>query len=364
MKILHIINNLNTGGAEKLLLDILPLFKNYNIDADLLILNPQSTPFLEILKQCFTGHIYQSPITNLYSPLQLIYIRKILKQHYDIIHVHLFPSLYWAALAMIGHRQNTSLIFTEHSTYNRRLNNIFWRWIDRLIYRQYDAIIAITPQVKQALIHKLSIPSTKINVIWNGIHLEQFSFPESLNFSVLPPLSKKNTVLIQISRFRPEKDQDTLIRALAVLPKHYLLLLVGEGPRLPLCQELAHSLGLTDRVHFLGTRMDIPALLHNADIVIQSSHWEGFGLSAVEGMAAGKPVIASDVAGLRDIVAGAGLLFPKGDAQALANQIKLLSSPSKYQKIAEQCQLRAKIFHISNMMDSIVALYRKYNKYS
>lgn len=82
------------------------------------------------------------------------------------------------------------------------------------------------------------------------------------------------------------------------------------------------------------------------------SHWEGLSLSSVEGMASGRPFVASDVDGLREVVDGAGVLFPHGDHEALAHSIQeLCENPELYKQVAQRCQERAKQFDISIMAE-------------
>lgn len=357
MKVLHIINSLHTGGAEKLLADSLPIYKEYGVETDLLLLNSDDTPFLQSLKSKFTGQIFYTHSHSYYAPAQLWHIRKYLKSDYDIIHCHLFPVLYWTALAKLLGNNQQKMIFTEHNTENRRLNNLAFLQVDKFIYRYYDKVTAITPQVKQVLIDKLHLPNQKVEVIYNGIDVEKFAIATSYQKSMF--FDDTDTIIIQVSRFQTQKDQQTVIHALSDLPENYKLLLVGDGKLKNDCQALVDKLSLQHRVKFLGVRMDVPALLKTADIVVQSSHWEGFGLAAVEGMAAGKPLIASDVAGLRDIVKDYGLLFEQGNAKELVSKILQLQDNNFYDDIAKKCAQRAGDFHILKMVEENIKLYRR-----
>ena len=111
-------------------------------------------------------------------------------------------------------------------------------------------------------------------------------------------------------------------------------------------------------VRFLGLRTDIPQLLQAADIIVMSSHWEGFGLVAVEGMASGRPFIASDVDGLREVVGQAGVLFPRGDDEALAQTIRqLCEHPDEYREVALRCQEKAQQYDISVTASKYLELY-------
>ena len=125
-------------------------------------------------------------------------------------------------------------------------------------------------------------------------------------------------------------------------------------------EALVESLHLTDRVRFLGLRTDIPNVLKAADIICMSSHWEGLSLSNVEGMSGGKPFIASDVNGLREVTKGYGLLFPHEDDKALAETIERLQQDADYYKTtAERCLLRARQFDIGKMVAGYEAVYHK-----
>ncbi|CQB86056.1 Mannosylfructose-phosphate synthase [Chlamydia trachomatis] len=359
MKVLHVINSLYTGGAERLLVDSLPIYASNGIDVDLFLLTGADAPFLKELRRSFTGNIYISKANSLYSVKQLTEISNCIKKgYYDIIHGHLFPVLYWLSILKKLGKIDAKLVFTEHNTENRRINSIIFRQIDKPIYKSFDAITAITPQVKNVLTSKLGISKNKIHVIYNGIDLSRFHHEEdTLHNCNRNPL--KQTTLIQISRFTGQKDQDTLIKAFSKLDKRYKLLLVGDGPRKSICEEVAKQLKIEDRVEFLGVRMDVPDLILSSDIVIQSSHWEGFGLTAIEGMAAGKPVIASDVPGLSELVNHFGLVFDKGNVQDLTNKILQLEDKHIKEKIVENCLRRAEQFSIKSMVSNISNLYKQ-----
>jgi len=169
----------------------------------------------------------------------------------------------------------------------------------------------------------------------------------------------KKIIIIQVSGFREEKDQATVIRAMQYLPENTQLFLVGDGTTRSRCEQLVKELDLSGKVLFLGIRTDVPELLKSSDIVVVSSHWEGFGLTAVEGMAAGKPVIASNVPGLNNVVNGAGLLFTHEDEKDLAEKIKsLIDNVDFYNKIVDNCRERAKLYDINTMVDRYIELYK------
>ena len=123
---------------------------------------------------------------------------------------------------------------------------------------------------------------------------------------------------------------------------------------------MAERLGVSARAHFLGMRSDIDRLWSIADVGVMSSQWEGFGLAAVEGMAYAKPVIASNVPGLADVVQFGELLFTPDDEQALANRVmRLYSDATERQRLGELCKERAQQYDINNMVDSYIDFYNK-----
>lgn len=359
MRILQVINSLATGGAEKLLIESVPLFNKNGIQVDVLVLNGNDQPFLEKLKKDNCCKIINIGKSAIYNPLLILKIIPFLKK-YDVIHVHLFPSLYWVAIAKMISFSKVKLIYTEHSTSNRRRNSKIFSVIDKIIYSQYNTIIVITQEVVNNLKKHLKKDFIdKFQLIQNGVNLEEIKNSKGIEKATFFD-DEKAKIIIQVARFFEPKDQKTIIKSLLYLPKDVKLLLVGEGDSKIECENLAKSLNLQDRILFLGIRMDVLSLLKTADIIVLSSKHEGLSLSCIEGMASGKPFIASNVTGLKEVVANYGLLFPSGDAKMLANHIsELLNDNAYYSKIANACTLKAKEYNINTMISHYIKLYEK-----
>lgn len=223
------------------------------------------------------------------------------------------------------------------------------------MYGRYDKVVCISELTKKNLLQHIGDSfEDKCVVIYNGIDITTFA-----NSSSPLPNGKK---ILMVSAFREQKDQKTLIRAMKELPSEYILELAGGGEErlITECKQLVQELHLDERVKFLGVRTDIPALLNAANVVVLSSHYEGLSLSSLEGMASGRPFVASDVEGLRDIVGGYGVLFPHEDATALANEIRRLCEDELYAKeVAVRCQERARMFDIEAMVQNYLDLYQK-----
>lgn len=359
MRILHVINSLATGGAEKLLLESCTVYQQKGIEVHVLLLNGVSHPFLEQLKENQTCTIHSLGNGSVYNPVLLIKIIPFLKK-FDSVHVHLFPSLYWVALAHAISFSKTKLVYTEHSTTNNRRGNPIFKVLDRWMYSRYSSIVAITPQVLENLKAHLKFKDeNRFQIIQNGLNLSQIQSAQPyLKTDFFEDVNAK--IIIQVARFFEPKDHATLIKSLSFLPENYKLLLVGDGVLKPNLEALVSQLELQNRVRFLGVRTDVLSLLKTADVIVLSSKYEGLSLSCIEGMASGKPFVASEVPGLMEVVKEAGVLFPLGDEKALANEIiKLMEDEFYYNKIVAQCISKSNEYDIEKMIDQYLNLYTK-----
>lgn len=364
MKVLHIINNLGSGGAEKLLEDLIPLMnKMENVEVDILLLTDEKNVFHDsLINKGVKVDVIK--YRNMYDIRNVFEIKKyIVDGGYDIVHSHIFPTQYWVAFSrlFIGNKK-VKFITTEHSTHNRRREKFYFRPIDKLIYSQYDTIISITEKTRDNLIDWIDPKHKKIDkhvVIENGVDIAKIkaALPYKKN-ELINGITENTKLICMVGRFSEAKDQPTLIRAVSRLPEDIHLVLVGEGPLKKENEELAEELDMSDRVHFLGFREDIPRILKTVDIVVLSSYWEGLSLSSIEGMASGKPFLASKVAGLEEVVGNIGLLFNQGDIDSLANLIKeLFDDPSLYASIVNRCILKANEYSIEDVIANIINNY-------
>ena len=356
MKILHIINSLLIGGAEKLLVDELPIMARQE-HIELLVLNGKNSPFMEkMIKQGILIHEINT-WGGIYNPVNIFYLRKYIKQ-FDIIHVHLFPSQYWVSIAKLLFGGRAQIVTTEHSTSNKRFNHRLTMMIDRCIYKQYKYIFCISEGVRRAMEAHLNGKQNKaLVVVPNGIDTKRFLSAEPISRKELH-LTDRDVFILQVARFGEQKDQDCLIRALTYLPNNYVAVFAGDGDRLKVCQQLACQLNVINRCRLLGNRTDISNLWASADIGVMSSHWEGFGLSAVECMAARKPILVSNVEGLSEVVGNEELCFTVGDAKSLAQKVRqLMANPDKYKALSEYCYLQAQKFDISKTVNHYLSYY-------
>lgn len=360
MKILQVITSLQIGGAEKLVAEISPMLRDKGHKVDVLAFTGVGPNFINLLEEKGVKVYTFGNGNKVYNPVFILKLAKMMKR-YDIIHTHNTASQLFAALGSLVNKK-CHLVTTEHNTYNRRRAISLFKYIDRWMYSHYERIICISDQAEINM--RDFLPRTKgICTIYNGVNVQIFHAAKPIEG--LHP--KNKTVVVMVAAFRPQKDQKTLIKAFSQLPtEHYELWIVGDGE---LHDELHAYVNRThpnksetdgiisyDNIRFFGNRSDVPQILNSADIVVMSSHYEGLSLSSVEGMAVGKPFIASDVDGLREVVNGYGVLVPHEDYTILASEIMRLSENKEYyQQIATKCWERAQMFDIQKMVN----LYNK-----
>ena len=169
--------------------------------------------------------------------------------------------------------------------------------------------------------------------------------------------------LVMVARFEGQKDQRTLIRALAGLPQYpWELDLIGDGPLIPEIAALCSELGVSERVHFSGQVLDVETRLADAQVFLLISNWEGFPRSILEAMRAGLPVVASAVGGIEESVhdGETGFVVPRGNVDTLRARIEqLFLDPALRQRLGAHGRERyERYFTLPHTVDGTFAVYR------
>jgi len=356
VRLLQVINTLEPAGAEVLLRDITLRLAHRGFETEVYLLRSTGGPLEQSLADAGIA-TYRPPVGTVRSPRQAVALARHLRAHrYDVIHAHLFPAQLWVALAARLAAIPTRLITTEHSTHTRRRRFLF-KPLDGWMYGRYRHVVCVSESVAQALAGWLPATGPRLSIIPNGVDVERFVAAEPVEREDL--LTCDAPIIMMVGRLDPEKDQRTLLLALTHVEGAHLVL-VGNGSTQGELERLAAELGIAGRTHFLGSRGDVERLLKVADIYVQSSHWEGFGMAALEAMASGAPVVASRIPGLADVVNSAGVLFEPENAEDLAQQLRaLLNDPARRAELAKQGRARADEFGIERTVECYDALYRE-----
>jgi glycosyltransferase involved in cell wall biosynthesis len=281
----------------------------------------------------------------------------------DILHCHNFGALYYGALAGFLAR-TPSVIYTAHGP--KFPGGTRRAWFQRLPLT--DRIVAVSEFVRESAIESAGINPKKVVTIYNGIETERFLTPRKRPAEEIKRgigIEKAGAVIGTVARLSPEKDHFTLLEAFGRLTKgsdNAFLVVVGDGEMLAALERRAGELGVRESVVFLGNRRDIPELLSVFDVFALSSKEEGLGITLLEAMGSGIPVIATRVGGIPEIVENGvtGLLVSPESPEQLADGITwLLEHREETRAIVKAGfqQIRTR-FSVENMIRKYEGLYR------
>jgi glycosyltransferase involved in cell wall biosynthesis len=252
----------------------------------------------------------------------------------DVIHAFLF----WANVAsrVLGKLLGVPILissYRDREIWHGRLHLM----IDCLTARWADAVTCCSEAVRQFVTSRLGGEEKKFVTIPNGIDVDRFEVRTTRTKSDLGLCADLPVIGTVCRLVEPKKGLSVLLHALGRLAQQSAtprcqLLIVGDGPALDHLRRLSDQLGIAPWVVFAGMRRDVPSLLPLMDVFVLPSAYEGFGISIIEAMAAGRPVVATAVGGIPDIVVHGetGLLVPPADPAALASAVDtLLTNPRK-----------------------------------
>jgi len=238
------------------------------------------------------------------------------------------------------------------------------RWLYRLGARIVDGVIAVSDATARSFRETVGRVDDKVTVVCNAVDLDRYPAPiDRAKVRAELGFGPSAHLMTMVGTFKRQKGHRYLVAAAAALAPRFPtlhILLVGDGGLADRVREQVRAAHVSDHVHFLGTRRDVPELLSASDSFVLPSLWEGLPVALTEAMASGLPVIATDVSGTSQIVTDgeSGLLVPPGDEEALAEAIdRLLSDPalasemaaSGRERIAASYGARAQAEHLADL---------------
>jgi glycosyltransferase involved in cell wall biosynthesis len=243
------------------------------------------------------------------------------------------------------------------------------RVVNAFAFRWASAVIANSKSVVYSLTHDDRVDPGRVTLVPNFVDDTAFQAPdEPLRRRLLRELGipEDGRLIGIIASLRPIKNHDILIRALALLIRDVptaRLVVVGAGESRASLESLADELHVRENVSFTGVRSNAPNLHHLFEVSVLCSRTEGFPNSVVEAMAAGRPVVGTDVVGIRDAVRHeeTGLLVPPGDPVALAAALRrLLNDPDLARRMGEQGRTWARqAFRSAAALTPLQSLYER-----
>ena len=377
VRLLLVITGLGTGGATNVVLDIARHF-NGHPDFDVEILTgPTQAGRSDLSHRAdelgVTIRVVPSLVNRIdpVSNLRAVWdIRRVMVQgNYDIVHTHSSVAGVVGRLAaraagvpvVIHHVHGWGL----HAGMSRGVRLLYLS-LERLCARLTDRLIAVSrPCIQKGLAHGIG-QEDKYVLIYNGIALEDYRQPvdERQKRSELG-LDADCKLVGMIGRLDEQKNPLDLIRAAAIVVKGYpgvQFLIVGDGLLRPDCERLIDELDLAGAFFLLGYRDDVPSIVPILTLTAMSSLWEGLPLVFLEAMSAGKPIVANDVDGAREVVIDGetGYLVPPHQPARMAERIlNLLNDETLCDEMGQIARERSGFFSTERMAEALEALYRE-----
>ena len=359
MKILYLINFAGAGGSERYVELLIRHFHGSKARCGLCF-NVEG-PLSEKMR-AMGIEVHQLPMNN---PLDLAAAKKLAKlcrrEGYDVIHAQ-YPRENYIAILSRLFGCKAKIVFTSHLIADQPP---VWRLLNRFFTPKNHAVVTVCTYGR-AVLERNGVSKKRIRVIFNGV--DAAAAPER-DRSILREfgIREEELVLTMLTRFSEEKGVPFLLHSIARLKEKtrvpFRLLLVGTGPDFDRDKELVSRLGIEDRVVLTGFRSDTARLLSASDLYLNSSSSEAMSFAILEALAAGLPLVVTDVGGNPELVntgGVCGLLAPYGDADAYAAAMaRLLEDGALRAAYAAAARAKAeREFDLYTLLDKLFEIYQ------
>lgn len=366
IKVLHLINYLGSGGSEIYVYTLAK--KLHNKKCNFHIAYSEEGKGLKLFEDLGIKTIK----FKMNSPFDLNAAKELKslcrELSIDVIHTHFLRENYIAILSKIlGNK--VRIINTRHMLFQNSKSVII---TNKFFTKFNEYLIAVSSSVKDQLIKDEGINKNKIKLIYTGIDLDEWNKSIPLTFRDEFNISKNEILVTSIARFSKEKGHEFLIDSIKYFKDYikmenldfqFKFVLVGEGELLDNIIDKAKSLQISNDIIFTGYRRDIENILKSSDIFVLPSNNEAFGLSILEAMAAGLPVITTDSGGTREIInerLNNGILIEYSDKQKLTEGLLSLANDNKLkeQYITNGYKVLREHFNIEKTIEETYNLYK------
>jgi glycosyltransferase involved in cell wall biosynthesis len=361
-RVLHLIETSGPGGAERVLINIVENLDRTRHESVICLLK-EGWLAAQLRQRGF------EPITipqrKGHDPRWISQcVGLIRRKRIDVLHTHEFSMNTYGSVASWLTR--VPMIATVHGKayYGERWRR---RMAYRLVARHAVQMVAVAEDIRRFLIDHVGATPGKLCTIYNGVDSKTVCTAadgERVRYEL--GISKATTVIGTIANLYPVKGHTFLLKAAAQVARvspETVWLFAGRGSLLGQLQEEARQLGIVDKVRFLGFRNDAGALLQAMDLFVLPSLSEGLPVSILEAMAAGRPVVATNVGGNREVIVEGktGFLVPPGDSGALASQmVALLADRQLAQRFGTEGHTRVREnFTLERMVSAYERLYER-----
>jgi sugar transferase (PEP-CTERM/EpsH1 system associated) len=364
LRILHILHSLNTGGLERVAVDLAKGFRNKDCHVSICCLDGGGG-LTEEAKKAEIKVLFLNKSPGIAWGLPRRISKIIREEQSNVVHTHNEAGLvYGVPGAFLAGVSN--IVHTEHGKEPNYADHKALHIIERFFLKRVKHVITVSEDLKTRIVKSRGIRSEKVSIIHNGIDTDNFFKPEC-RYEKRKKLGIGPEIIVMgnIARLVPLKNHQFLLGIFKELLKNFAnlkLVLVGDGPLMKDLKIISQETGISDSVMFLGERKDVAELLAVFDLFILPSLTEGISITLLEAMAAGKVVIASEVGGNSEIVENGktGMLIPLGDTSRWVEIIKsIIKNNDIKNSFSENARWAvAKRFGLGMMVESYEKIYR------
>lgn len=361
IRVLHVLGSLRPSGAEVMLEVAAPEFAREEVVGEIVSIGAERGPFAGRLEAA--GYrVHHVPFSK--SPAFFLALWRVVRRGYDAVHVHSERAAFWISLTALGagvpvvlKSIHNAFDFTGNLRLRRKAQRRIMAWLG-------IPQIAVGASVRDT---ERRVYGIETPVIANWFDADRFrpATDEERRLARLAlEIGEEGRVLVSVANCNAFKNHGELVRALALLPagRRPLWLHVGEEEPGQPERELARSLGVLERIRFLGSMDDVRPALRAADAFVMPSLREGLPISALEAMASGLPAVLADVDGLRDLRAGfPAVLYAEPTAASLAVALRLLgdrSADSWRAAAAEHPAIVRREYGVRSGVEAYARIYR------
>ncbi len=360
MRIAYLTTSLQVGGAERVLYDVATRLDRTRFDPSVICLQPTGP----------IGEAFQLrgvPVTalgmkTLFDAVAFPRLVRLLRDlRPDLLHAHLSHANLLGRFAA----RLAGVPRVVCSVHIMDLEHPWHVWLDGATIGFVDAEVCVTESVRAFTRDVAGVPEARLLTIENGIDLAAVD--------AAPPTPREDVgvpgtpFLLSVGRLRAQKGIDVAIRAAALLlrrRRRFRWVVAGEGKERPALEALVRELRVEDVFSLAGLRPDAIGLTKSCDLLVLPSRWEGMGLVLLDALASGRPVVATDIGGVRDVITHEehGLLVPPEDPVALADAIeRMLDDPALARATAERGRVMVRgRFTVDRMVRAHEELYESF----
>lgn len=335
LRVLHVLNELKSSGAETMLVAAAPLFQAEAVILE--VLSTGATTGLYAKRFEAAGYrLHHIPFSR--SPGFFLKVRRLMQVgRYDVIHLHIEAANFWYGLVALSVHPRV-VLRTVHSAF-AFTGNLQWRRgvQRRLLQRLGVQHVSISASVRDTELRHYRLPTT---LVWNWYNSMRFNATSTEARAAARAkfgLSENDFVVASIGNCCEVKNHTALIQAIALLPAEQRPIYLHAGTEEAGQPEraLAQHLGISEHTRFLGGLDEVLPLLQAADAFIMPSLYEGLGIAAIEALATGLPALFTDSPGLRDFKSQfPGLIYTQVDANSIAEGLQRLMSMAENDRAA------------------------------